>query len=207
MNEKDKILAKLQNLGVTTDVYGESLSEDSPSIDIPQNILEPELFTEEKPKEKKSQYKKGLDYAVRILSLRDYSIHKMKQKLKERGIEQIDSEKIIEQLLSWNYLREEEYTKQRIKQLILKGFANNLILQKLRQEHLTPLESDIDDIRCEQDLTSDSQLDYLIQKKLRGKDIPTEFEAKMKLKNKVTRFLISKGYQFSEINTALAGYI
>ena len=153
-----------------------------------------------------SSFKKGFDYAIRILSLRDYSIHKMKQKLKERQCSPEDIEAVIEKLLEFNYLREEEYTRQRMKQLIVKGYANRTIMQKLTHEHLKADESEIEKIRNEQDLTSESQLSYLIEKKLRYKEIPTEFEAKMKLKQKVMRFCISKGFDYSQVNQAMSEY-
>ena len=157
--------------------------------------------------EEQSSYKKGLDYAVRILSSRDYSTYKLKQKLKSRGIDHDDTKKVIDQLLAWNYLREDEYIKQRIKQLIIKGHANSLILQKLEQEYLSSTETVINEIRSDQGLSSESQLDILIEKKLRHKEIPTDHDSKMKLKNKVTRFLVSKGYSFDEISEVLKKYI
>lgn len=154
-----------------------------------------------------SSLKKAFDYAIRILSLRDYSIHKMKQKLKERQCSSEDIEQVIEKLLEYNYLREDEYTRQRMKQLIVKGYANKVIVQKLGHEHLKADISEIEKIRHEQSLESDSQLQYLIEKKLRYKEIPNEFEAKMKLKNKVMRFCLSKGYSYSEIQQAISEYI
>lgn len=169
--------------------------------------ITPQLFTDEPvEKEKKSSYKKGLDYAIRILGLRDYSTFKMKQKLKERGVTPSDIDLIIEKLLEYNYLREEEYTRMRIKQLIVKGYANSYILRKLAQEHLSADETTIDEIRDEQSLGTDDQLDKLINKKLRYKEIPNDFEAKMKLKNKIISFLASKGYKYDQIKNAIQDY-
>lgn len=162
-------------------------------------------FQKEEAKDN-SSFKKALDYSIRILSLRDYSIHKMKQKLKERQCSPENIDAVIEKLLEFNYLREDEYTRQRMKQLIVKGYANRTIMQKLQHEHLKADESEIEKIRNEQDLTSESQLSYLIEKKLRYKEIPTEFEAKMKLKQKVMRFCISKGFDYSEVNQAMSEY-
>ena len=127
----------------------------------------------------------------------------MTKKLKSRGFEAEQIEETIEKLHSYNYLREEEYTRGRIKQLILKGYANSYIIQKLAQEQLIQDVSLINEIRETQDLRTESQVIYLIEKKLRGKEIPTEFSQKMKLKDKITRFLISKGYRFEEIGNHL----
>lgn len=163
-------------------------------------------FKNKEENQPNSSLKKAFDYAIRILSLRDYSVHKMKQKLKERDCSPEDIEAVVEKLLEYNYLREEEYTRQRMKQLIVKGYANKVILQKLSHEHLNASEEEIESIRNEQDLGSYGQLSYLIEKKLRYKEIPTEFEAKMKLKNKIMRFCLSKGYSYSEINQALSEF-
>jgi len=152
-------------------------------------------------------YKKALDYSIRILALRDYSIHKMKQKLKERNCASEDIEQVIEKLLEYNYLREEEYTRQRMKQLIVKGYANSTIIQKLQHEKLKADEDEINKIRNEQDLTSESQLSYLIKKKLRYREIPTEYEAKMKLKQKVIRFCLSKGFSYSVVSEQIKEFI
>jgi len=191
MNEKERILNQLQNLGVSKDILNEIEPINSNSVAPPEQI------------DKGSTYKKGLDYAVRILSLRDYSTHKITQKLKDRGIEKPDILKIIDQLNEWKYIREDEYTKQRIKQLIVKGYANKYIIQKIELEHLTVNNDEIDEIRSDQDYGEDSQIEYLIEKKLRSVTIPSDFNQKMKLKNKITRYLVSKGYGFSEINSAL----
>lgn len=169
--------------------------------------IESKIFEETKSNEEKvtpeETCKKAFDYSLRLLSQRDYSVYKMEKKLKSRGFEKDEIEATIDKLHSFNYLREEEYTKGRIKQLIVKGYANRYILQKLSQECLSTEESLIDEIRTSQDLGTESQIKYLIEKKLRGKEIPEEFELKMKLKDKITRFLITKGYGFSEISNHL----
>ncbi len=152
-------------------------------------------------------YKKAFDYSIRLLSLRDYSIYKMRQKLKERKFDADDIEIVINKLLEYNYLREDEYKRIRIKQLLVKGYANNYIIQKLEQEQLFVDDSNINEIRDTQDLGSSKQIQYLIEKKLRFKEIPSEWEAKQKLKNKVINFLISKGYKYADVQSYIKEYI
>lgn len=156
--------------------------------------------------EEASEEKKAFDYALRLLALRDYSVHKMKMKLKQRKFSAEDIDKAVERLQSYNYLREEEYTRIRIKQLLMKGYANSYIINKLTQEKLNISSEAIENMRKEQGFLAYDQIKYLIEKKLRGREIPYEFELKMKLKNKIMRFLISKGYHFDEINSALKSY-
>lgn len=166
-----------------------------------EDMQNPKKYSEE------SSYKRGMEYAIRILSLRDYSVYKMKKKLSDRNINPEHSEEVIDKLLELKYLREDEFTLMRIKQLLLKGYANSFILQKLSQEHLTTDDESINIMREEQDMDSDKQLHALIQKKLRSKDIPNDPEQKMKLKNKVISFLASKGYNYDQIKAALQEYI
>lgn len=161
----------------------------------------------ELPEETDKSFKKGYNYAIRILSKRDYSVFKMQQKLKERSFDKNTADEIIEKLLEQNYLREEEYTRMRIKHLIYKGYANQFIIRKLEQEMLSADEAQIDHLRTENNVSTQDTLIRLIEKKLRGKNIPEDFTSKMKLKAKISNFLISKGYSFEEINSKMSEYI
>ncbi len=153
--------------------------------------------------EEKSEFKSIYEYSIRLLSQRDYSVHKMKQKLLTRTKDNDVIELVLAKLKELNYLREEEYKRSRIKQLLVKGYANHYICKRLELEFLSTTEDEIDHIRKDQNLESHDQIKYLIEKKLRGKTIPTDFENKMKLQNKITRFLISKGYSFQDVQDHL----
>ena len=62
---------------------------------------------------------------------------------------------------------------------------------------------EINKIRNDQHIDAIESIDYLVQKKLRGKVIPDAFEAKMKLKSKILNFLASKGYSYQEAKDAI----
>lgn len=195
-NEKDRILNQLKEKGIEQDLFGNDLSN---TLFAPQETI--------KEKNDKDPSKKAYDYAIRILSIKDYSSHKMRTKLQDRNYESEIVESVIQKLIDQKYIRDEEFTLMRIKQLVVKGYGNHYILQKLSQEKLNASLDQIENLRFDQNLDEDSQIDYLIQKKLRSKEIPNDFESKMKLKNKITRFLISKGFNFSQINNLLNKYI
>lgn len=148
--------------------------------------------------------KEAYNYAIFILSKRDYSIHKMRAKLKTRKYEEDEINETIDKLIDKNFLREDEYKRLRIKSLLVKGFSNSYILRKLEQEHLLSSNEEIDIIRNDQQLGQEDGLNALVEKKLRGKVIPQDYEAKMKLKNKVMNFLASKGYDYQEAKNALS---
>lgn len=151
--------------------------------------------------------KKAYNYAIFLLSKRDYSIHKMKQKLRSREYEQEEIDETIDKLVEQNYLREEEYKRMRIKTLLIKGYSNSYIIRKLDQEKLEANESEINNIREDQHLNKEECINYLVEKKLRGKVIPSDFEPKMKLRNKIMNFLASKGYNYQEAKEAISKYI
>ncbi len=154
-----------------------------------------------------SSEKKALDYAIRILAIRDYSIHKMKEKLKARQYSESIIENTINKLLEYNYIRENEYTKSRIKQLLYKGFSNQYIIQKVKLEKLHVDNDMIELVKDEFRISTEENICYLIEKKMRNKIIPTDYNEKMKFKKKIISFLASKGYNFDEINQNISKYV
>lgn len=157
--------------------------------------------------EKDPEFKEAYNYCVFLLSKRDYSKYKIQQKLKSRKYSEDNIKEVIQLLVDQNYLREEAYLRMRIKTLLYKGVSNYYIKQKLSQEKLNASDEYIDALREENHMSKEDSLEYLLNKKLRGKEIPQEYEAKAKLKNNVLRFLISKGHSFQDANQALKDYL
>lgn len=145
------------------------------------------------------QKSNAFDYCVKLLTKRDYSRFKLKQKLIQRNHSEDEVEEVIERLQKLNYLREENYARMRIKNLLLSGYSNQFIQSKLELEELFVSEQLIDTVRQDNGLVQESALDQLIDKKMRSKQIPDDADAKLKLKNKLLSFLASKGYDFDEI--------
>jgi SOS response regulatory protein OraA/RecX len=140
----------------------------------------------------------AFQYSIRLLSVRDYSEYKLSSKLKDRGYTQDDIQDTVQRLKELNYLREEEYLKIRVKQLMVKGHSNHFIIHKCQEEQLTPSNELIDAIRNEQGFDNITVINKLVEKKLRNKCIPNDFNEKQKLKAKVCNFLRSKGHDLSE---------
>ena len=171
--------------------------------------LEP-IKPKEKPKEKSAQeieYKEAYNYSIYLLSKRDYSKYKLTKKLNSRKYTKETIEKVIQKVIDQNYLREEAYTNMRIKSLLYKGYANFFIKQKLAEEKLTVDDHLIDKLREENHMPNDESINYLIDKKLRYKEIPSDKEAFFKLRDKVIRFLISKGHNYQDAKSALSEYM
>jgi regulatory protein len=151
--------------------------------------------------------KTAYQHAIYLLSRQDYSIHKMREKLRLKEFEDEEINTTIDKLLEQNYLREEEYARMRTKMLLTKGYSNTYVIQKLNSEKLSTTTDDINTLREEQGFLIDDEVKKLIEKKLRNKEIPEAYEEKLKLKNKVLRFLISKGHSFHTASSQLNTYL
>lgn len=141
------------------------------------------------PPAKKSQ--KAYMYLVKIISARDYSEHKLREKLRERKYPTDEIESAIAEIKSKGYLREDVYAEARVKAFMHKGYSPNYIRQKLAQEHLTVTDEEIEAIFIEYRTSPEEQMDRLIRKKMHGK---TEFDYAGE--SKILRYLISKGHDF-----------
>ncbi|MBY0516161.1 MAG: recombination regulator RecX [Bacteriovoracaceae bacterium] len=153
----------------------------------------------EKPKPKSTAYQ----YALYLLSGQDYSAFKLKQKLKLKGYEVDEIETTLSLLIEKNYLRESEYKRLLAKRWISKGYSDQMIKRRGEQEALTFDSEELKDWRNESGSQSEDVIEKLVQKKLRGQTIPSDRLAQQKLRDKVTRFLLSKGYGFDEIKRAV----
>ena len=67
-------------------------------------------------------------------------------------------------------------------------------------------DDEFETISRELGFTDDDSIEKLIQKKLRMKDIPRDPKEKFKLRDKVMRFLISKGHSYEAAKTSLRPY-
>lgn len=145
---------------------------------------------------------KAYFYLIKILSSRDYSEHKLREKLRERKYPANEIDEVINEIKEKGYLREDLYTEARIKGFMHKGYSIDYIRQKLQQEKLTiPLEK-IGEVFDEYRITEDQQVERLALKKM-GTILPVDFEQE----SKILRYLISKGHDFSRSKRILKGLI
>ncbi len=142
-------------------------------------------------------------YALYLLSGQDYSEFKLRQKLRLKQFEQIEIDETITKLTEKNYLREEEYKRLLAKRWMSKGYSDQMIKRRGQQEDLEFSSVELNDWRDESGRSSKDVITALVSKKLRGKDIPCDREERQKLRDKISRFLLSKGYSFDEIKTAV----
>jgi len=134
---------------------------------------------------------------IRLLSSRDYSEIKLREKLKQRKFQPEEIDIAIAKIKEENYLNEASYIEARIKAFMNKGCSPKYIQQKLMQENLKVEINIIENIFSEYNNESSSQIKSLIKKKLK-KPI-TDYSEKVKL----IRFLMTKGHKLDEIQNEL----
>lgn len=145
---------------------------------------------------------KAYTYLIKIISMRDYSEHRLREKLREKKYSQNEIDSAIDEIKTRGYLREKAYTQSRIRSLMEKGYSSNFIGQKLAEEQLSATSDEIDAVFLEYRLTSEDQITRLLQKKMQGKT-EIDFEGESRL----LRYLISKGHEYSNSKKILKSLI
>lgn len=159
--------------------------------------------------EEKNPHKEAYNHSIRLLARKDYSRFKMETKLREKGFDRNIAKDVIDELVEKKYLREELYIESRVKGLIRKGWSHEKVIRHLEQERCNVTTAEIDEILGESGIDTDEILLHQIQKKW-GHGFLTEeltWEQKQKKKEKVLRYLVSKGHQFSESKAALERFL
>jgi regulatory protein len=144
---------------------------------------------------------KAYQTLIRLLSSRDYSEHKLREKLRNRNFPANEIDDAINEVKEKNYLKEEIYAEARAKAFMNKGYSQNFIKQKLNQEHVKVENEFIEEIYDDHKRSEDDQIKYLIDKKLRGKQL-IDYDHEVK----IIRFALSKGHQIGSIKKVLKEY-
>lgn len=145
--------------------------------------------------------KKAYQAAIRLLTRKDYSKHKLKSKLIEKGYDEIIVDELIQELVEKKFLREDYYAEARIKGLMNKGYSAYFIKSKLEQEEVYVSTDAIFEIYNEYNYSEEQQIKELIRKKLprSANQTPLEFKDKVR----ILRFLSSKGHNVQNIDQYL----
>lgn len=148
------------------------------------------------------------NYCIHLLARQDYSEFKLKQKLRRSKKENLPHEidEAIEKLKEKGLLKEESYRRLFIRKWIMKGESEQKIRMRGAQEKLKFDSEEFSLIEAELGISEEDNIEKLISKKLRMKDIPTDPAEKFKLRDKVLRFLISKGHSYEEAKRSLTSY-
>jgi len=137
------------------------------------------------------------NYLIKILSARDYSEHKLREKCKNRGYSQEETDLAINEIKDNNYLREDLYIEARIKAFMNKGYSAYYIQQKLKEEHLKIDSESIEEVFTENKMSDTDQIKNLIRKKVRSEINEAQ----------ILRFLLGKGHNYTTSKKALKEFI
>lgn len=143
--------------------------------------------------------KTAYQYSITLLTKKDYSIHKLTDKLISKKFLEEEIEETIKKLTDQRYLREETYTENLILSCLRKNQGNLYIKRKLENENLNTNDEIINNIREEYKISSESQIKALIIKKTKYSELPTSLTEKLKIKTKLMNYLLSKGHDGDEI--------
>lgn len=147
------------------------------------------------------------NYSIHLLARQDYSEYKLRQKLrskKDNLPHEVD--KVIVALKERGLLREEAYRRLFIRKWMIKGEAEDKIRKRGAVEKLEFEDHEFE--LCEKELGfgDEDSIEKLVAKKLRSKAIPTDAKEKFKLRDKVLRFLISKGHGYEDAKRSINKY-
>ncbi len=136
---------------------------------------------------------RAYSYAVKLLTGRDYSEVKLREKLVQKKYSQETIEKVVAELHTRKFIREESYLEARIKAFMNKGYSQKYILQKLTMESDSINMALIEEVFLENQITEEDQVRKLIQKKC-PKEFSANYAEKQKQTQKVFRYAFSKGH-------------
>ena len=142
----------------------------------------------------KKMNKEYFNYSIRLLSRKDYSRFKIKEKIISKFPEALftEVEELLDSLVEKKYLREDCYTEARVKGLMHKNYSPEYIKNKLKSENVEIGLDKVYSIFDEHNFNEEKQIKKLISKKIAFKEITPESREKMK--SKIFRFLTSKGH-------------
>lgn len=150
---------------------------------------------------KKEEYKKAENYAIYLISQREYTEKNLTDKILSKGYNSSQCETIIEKFKKYGYINDESYAGRFIR---TKQKTSNQGKYKIKASLLQKgVSKDILN-QCMEEFDQDMELEKaekLVSKKihsLRNKDID-----KYKLKQKLTTYLASKGYEYDIIRKAI----
>ncbi len=140
-------------------------------------------------------------YCLRLLGGQEYSVAKLRTKLKLKDFPEEEREEALQMIVEKGYLNEERYTELKIKSLALKGKSTRLINRALGEEGLKVSEAHIKEVLEEKGISEDEQLRELLRKKLRN-HVPGQALDPAQ-RTKIIRFALSRGHSYANIKKIL----
>jgi regulatory protein len=151
---------------------------------------------------------KAYNYCIYLLSRQDYSEFKLRQKLRmKKEFLPIEIDETLESLKTRGLLNEENYRRLFIRKWMMKGESEDKIRNRGAQEKLQFEPQEFAAVTEELDISDEDNIEKLVAKKLRAKIIPQDNQEKYKLRDKVLRYLISKGHGYEDSKRSIDQYL
>lgn len=151
--------------------------------------------------------KRIYNYCVHLIARQDYSEYKLRQKLRSKPQNLPHMiEEALEKVKAKGLLREESYRRLFIRKWMMKGESEDKIRKRGAMEKLEFQDDEFENVSRELGFTDDESIEKLVAKKMRSKEIPRDPKEKFKLRDKVLRFLISKGHSYEDAKKSIQKY-
>ena len=148
------------------------------------------------------------NYSIHLIARQDYSEFKLRRKLRSKKDNlPHEVEEVLVALKEKGLLKEENYRRLFIRKWMMKGESEDKIKKRGNMEKLQFQEEEFRNVELELGFTDEDSIEKLVEKKLRAKEIPSSPIEKRKLQDKVLRFLISKGHDYSAAKKAFSSYV
>jgi regulatory protein len=131
---------------------------------------------------------RAYSYALKLLTKKDYSEHRLREKLHQKGFSAEDVQLSLEKLKAQKFLNDDRFKEFFVRKWIRKGYGDYYIIHKGRQESLSISKNDIAQQRKELILPEETVMQKLAQKKQSLKDSPE------KVKRRILSLLDRRGF-------------
>lgn len=142
--------------------------------------------------------KKLFNYGMYLLGRRDYSVKEMVKKFKEKEYQAEEIELVMNYLKENGYQSDERFTRSFINSKLSSKIGISKIKSTLSFEKGIDKEL-IELVLSEMEIDEIPVIMKIVEQKYRNKDLTDQKE-----KSKAFRFLVSKGFSFSDIKRALS---
>jgi len=153
------------------------------------------------PKKLLKSLEEGKEYAFRLLGIRDYSRHEMRQKLTGRGLGEGDAEEILKKLEARGLVNDDRYARRLAVYYIRERlWGPQRVIQKLRQKGIAwELAQEVTG-QAEENGSSRERLKKILNLKLKGQG---RGEMSPPEKRRLANYLRQRGFLWEDIMEAL----
>lgn len=140
---------------------------------------------------------KAVAYATRLLAMREYSEKSIKQKIRDKGFAEVETDAAVDYLLTNNWLSDERYCEAFVRSKARKGQGLVRIQYELANQGISPelLEKVLED--CEFDWQSECHL--VARKKTASASLQNNIYDRQKLE----RFLRYRGFSAEQVRKSI----